>query len=39
VEIEYRDPAMAGEVVVLRDRSSLWIASTDGIVHASLQRG
>jgi acyl-ACP thioesterase len=39
VEIEYRDPAMAGEAVVLRDRSSLWIASTDGVVHASLQRG
>ena len=36
-EIEYRDPAMAGEVELLRDGSSLWIAS-DGAVHASLIR-
>jgi acyl-ACP thioesterase len=38
-EIEYRDPAMAGEVAVLRDGSSMWIAGTDGAVHASIVRG
>jgi acyl-ACP thioesterase len=37
-EIEYRDPAMPGEVALLRDGSSLWIASTDGAVHASILR-
>jgi acyl-ACP thioesterase len=37
-EIEYRDPAVAGEAVLLRDGSSLWIASTNGAVHASLLR-
>jgi acyl-ACP thioesterase len=37
-EIEFRDPAMPGEVALLRDGSSLWIASTDGAVHASLLR-
>jgi len=36
-EIEYRDPAMPGEVELIRDGSSLWIAS-DGAVHASLIR-
>jgi acyl-ACP thioesterase len=35
-EVEYRDPAMAGEAVVLRQGSSMWIASPDGPVHASL---
>jgi acyl-ACP thioesterase len=35
-EIEYRDPAMPGEVALLRDGSSLWIASTSGAVHASI---
>jgi acyl-ACP thioesterase len=34
-EVEYRDPATAGEVVLLRDGSALWIASPDGTVHAS----
>ncbi len=38
VEIEYRDPAMPGEVEVLRQGSSMWIASADGTVHASLLR-
>jgi acyl-ACP thioesterase len=37
-EVEYRDPAMAGEVVLLRDGSSLWIAGADGTLHASLLR-
>jgi acyl-ACP thioesterase len=36
-EIEFRDPAMPGEVDLLRDGSSLWIAS-DGAIHASLVR-
>jgi acyl-ACP thioesterase len=37
-EIEFRDPAMPGEVVLLRDGRSLWIASTVGAVHASILR-
>jgi acyl-ACP thioesterase len=38
-EIEFRDPAMPGEAAVLRDDRSMWIASTDGAVHASILRG
>lgn len=37
-EIEFRDPAMPGEVALLRDGPALWIASTDGMVHASILR-
>jgi len=37
-EIEYRDPAQPGEVELIRDGSSLWIARGDAI-HASLIRG
>jgi acyl-ACP thioesterase len=37
-EVEYRDPAVAGEAVLLRRGSAMWIASPDGAVHASLQR-
>ncbi len=37
-EVEYRDPAVAGEAVLLRDGSSIWIASTAGAVHASILR-
>jgi acyl-ACP thioesterase len=37
-EIEYRNPAMPGDVVLLRQDSSLWIASADDVVHASLKR-
>ncbi len=37
-EIEYRDPAQPGEVELLRDGSSLWIASPEGTLHASLLR-
>jgi acyl-ACP thioesterase len=37
-EIEYRDPAMAGEVTLLRSGSSLWIGGADGALHASLLR-
>ena len=39
VEIEFRDPAMPGEAAVLRGDGSIWIASTDGAVHASILRG
>ncbi|HET8593267.1 MAG TPA: acyl-ACP thioesterase domain-containing protein [Solirubrobacterales bacterium] len=35
-EIESRDPAVAGEAVVLRSGSSIWIAAADGSIHASL---
>jgi acyl-ACP thioesterase len=35
-EIEFRDPAMPGEVEVIRSGHSMWIASTEGAVHASL---
>jgi acyl-ACP thioesterase len=38
VEIEYRDPAMPGDAVVIRQESSMWIASAGGAVHASLVR-
>ncbi len=37
-EIEYRDPAMPGEVRVLRSGSSTWITAPGGAVHASLIR-
>jgi acyl-ACP thioesterase len=37
-EIEYRDPAMPGEVDLLREGSSMWIAGAEGAVHASLLR-
>jgi acyl-ACP thioesterase len=37
VEIEYRDPAMPGEVELMRSGSALWITSGAG-VHASILR-
>src|SRR4051794_23046676 len=37
-EIEYHDPAMPGDVELLRAGTSLWIASGE-TVHASLIRG
>jgi acyl-ACP thioesterase len=37
-EIEFRDPAMPGEAALLREGDSLWIARTDGTVHASILR-
>jgi acyl-ACP thioesterase len=37
-EVEYRDPAVAGESALIRDGSSLWIADADGTVNASLVR-
>jgi acyl-ACP thioesterase len=38
-EVEYRDPAVAGDAVVLRQGSSMWVAGDDGTVNASLVRG
>jgi acyl-ACP thioesterase len=35
-EVEYRDPAMPGEVDLIEDGSSMWIASREGAIHASL---
>jgi acyl-ACP thioesterase len=37
-EIEYRDPAMPGEVELVREGAGLWITSNEGQVHASLLR-
>ncbi len=37
-EVEYRDPAVAGEAVLLRRGSSMWIAAADGTINASLVR-
>ena len=38
VEIEYRDPAMPGEAVLLRSGCSIWIADVQGALLASLLR-
>ena len=38
-EIEYRDPAMPGEVELLREGSSMWIVGIGGTVNASLVTG
>ena len=35
-EVEYRDPAVAGEVDLLRQGSSTWVVGRDGPVHASI---
>jgi acyl-ACP thioesterase len=37
-EIEYRDPALSGDAAVIRHGSSIWIASPNGAIHASLIR-
>jgi acyl-ACP thioesterase len=37
-EIEYRDPAMAGKVSLLRSGSSMWVEGAGGALHASLVR-
>jgi acyl-ACP thioesterase len=37
-EIEYRDPATPGDAILLKADSSIWIASPEGPVHASLLR-
>ena len=38
VEIGYRDPAMPGEMILLRQGASIWITGADGAIHASLLR-
>jgi acyl-ACP thioesterase len=38
VEIEYRDPAIAGDAVLLRQGKSMWVGSTEGALNASLIR-
>ena len=37
-EVEYRDPAEAGEAALIRDGSSMWIAGVDGTLYASILR-
>jgi acyl-ACP thioesterase len=37
-EIEYRDPATAGEAVLVRADAGLWVANPDGAIHASIMR-
>ena len=39
VEIEFRDPAQPGDVVLLGDPTRLWITASDGTVHASIVTG
>jgi acyl-ACP thioesterase len=38
-EIEYRDPAQPGEMMLLAEGSARWIVSSDGTVHASIMLG
>jgi acyl-ACP thioesterase len=38
-EIEFREPAQPGTVLVLRGDDALWIAAVDGRVHASVVFG
>ncbi|MFL5895455.1 MAG: acyl-[acyl-carrier-protein] thioesterase [Thermoleophilaceae bacterium] len=38
-EIEFREPAQAGDVAVLHGDGALWIAGADGVVHASILIG
>ncbi|MGE5746409.1 MAG: acyl-ACP thioesterase domain-containing protein [Solirubrobacterales bacterium] len=37
-EVEYRDPATAGEAVLLRQGASIWIAGAGEAIHASILR-
>jgi acyl-ACP thioesterase len=37
-EVEYREPAQAGEAVVLRDGEMAWVASLGGELHVSIVR-
>lgn len=37
-EVEYRDPATAGEAVLLRQGASIWIAGAADAIHASILR-
>jgi acyl-ACP thioesterase len=36
LEIEFRDPAQAGQAVVVRDGGSVWVTAADGTLHASI---
>jgi acyl-ACP thioesterase len=36
-EMEFREPARAGDVVVLHDAGRMWITAPDGLVHASVE--
>jgi len=36
LEIEYRDPAQAGEAAILTAGSVMWVTDTAGAVHASI---
>jgi acyl-ACP thioesterase len=36
VEIEFREPALAGPAVVLSSNGALWITSPEGTLHASI---
>lgn len=36
-EVEFREPAQPGPVVILRDAGRLWITAPDGLVHASAE--
>jgi acyl-ACP thioesterase len=38
-EIEYREPAQAGDVTLLSAGAWLWITAPDGLVHASIVTG
>lgn len=35
-EVEYRDPATAGDALLLQGDAGLWLASQDGTLHASV---
>jgi acyl-ACP thioesterase len=37
-EVEHREPAQAGEAVVLRDGEMAWVANPGGELHASIMR-
>jgi acyl-ACP thioesterase len=37
-EVEHREPAPAGEAMLLRDGRMAWVATPDGVLHASLLR-
>jgi acyl-ACP thioesterase len=36
LELEFREPAAAGEALILRDGAAMWIAAPDGAVRASV---
>ena len=38
-EIEFREPAQPGDVVLLSEDARMWITAPDGLVHASIVLG